>query len=157
MIVFENCKTNDHRTDDLSCGGFEYVCTASCTISNIIPNQICNNRRVSRIVFRNTSLNFSNKIGTDILVLKVAELTTLADYFVIATGRNVQAVHALYEEVTDKLLEEEDLTFRRNDGVRESRWIVIDYANVIVPEDGAYAEGRSHSGRGATETNRKGK
>lgn len=72
------------------------------------------------------------KKAEDITILKVDHLTSVTDYFVIATGRNVQAVHALYEEVTDKLLEEEDLTFRRNDGVRESRWIVIDYANVIV-------------------------
>ena len=72
------------------------------------------------------------KKAEDITILKVDHLTSVTDYFVIASGRNVQAVHALYEEVTDKLLEEEGLSFRRNDGVRESRWIVIDYANVIV-------------------------
>lgn len=72
------------------------------------------------------------KKAEDITILKVDHLTSVTDYFVIASGRNVQAVHALYEEVTDKLLEEEGLSFRRNDGVRESRWIVIDYANIIV-------------------------
>ena len=49
----------------------------------------------------------------------------------IVTGRSVQAVHALYEEVSDKLAEE-GITYRRNDGVRESRWIVLDYTSVIV-------------------------
>ena len=72
------------------------------------------------------------KKAEDITILKVDHLTSVTDYFVIASGRNVQAVHALYEEVTDKLMEEENLAFRRNDGVRESRWIVIDYATVIV-------------------------
>lgn len=72
-----------------------------------------------------------NKKAENITILKVDHLTSITDYFVIATGRSAQAVHALYEEVTDKLAEE-GLTPRRNDGVRESRWIVLDYLGVIV-------------------------
>lgn len=72
-----------------------------------------------------------NKKAVDISVLKVDHLTSITDYFVIASGTSAQAVHALYEEVTDKLLEE-GISFRRNDGVRESRWIVLDYNSVIV-------------------------
>ena len=71
------------------------------------------------------------KGGTDIQILEVGHMTSITDYFVIASGRSVQAVHALYEEVSDKLLEE-GIAFRRNDGVRESRWIVLDYSSVIV-------------------------
>lgn len=71
------------------------------------------------------------KKATDITILKVDHLTSITDYFVIATGRSAQAVHTLYEEVSDKLLEE-GIAFRRNDGVRESRWIVLDYSSVIV-------------------------
>lgn len=71
------------------------------------------------------------KKAVDISILKVDHLTSITDYFVIATGTSVQAVHALYEEVSDKLLEE-GISFRRNDGVRESRWIVLDYTTVIV-------------------------
>lgn len=82
-----------------------------------------------------------SKKGADITVLSVGHMTSVCEYMVIATGRSVQAVHALYEEVTDRL-EEEGITFRRNDGVRESRWIVLDYASVIVhmfhPEERQY-------------------
>ena len=72
-----------------------------------------------------------SKKAQDITILKVDHLTSVTDYFVIATGRSVQAVHALYEEVCDRLAEE-NINFRRNDGVRESRWIVLDYSSVIV-------------------------
>ncbi|MBR5379013.1 MAG: ribosome silencing factor [Clostridia bacterium] len=72
-----------------------------------------------------------SKKASNITILKVDHLTSITDYFVIASGRSVQAVHALYEEVSDKLLEE-GIAFRRNDGVRESRWIVLDYSSVIV-------------------------
>ncbi len=72
-----------------------------------------------------------NKKADNITILKVDHLTSITDYFVIASGRSAQAVHTLYEEVTDKLAEKNVLP-RRNDGVRDSRWIVLDYASVIV-------------------------
>ena len=72
-----------------------------------------------------------NKKADHITILKVDHLTSITDYFVIASGRSAQAVHTLYEEVTDKL-SEKGIEPRRNDGVRDSRWIVLDYASVIV-------------------------
>lgn len=72
-----------------------------------------------------------DKKALDITILKVDHMTTVADYMVIASGRSVSNVHALYEDVTDKLAEE-DILWRRNDGVRESRWIVLDYGSVIL-------------------------
>ena len=81
------------------------------------------------------------KKAQDVRVLKVESLTVLTDYFVIATGRNVQAVHSLSEDLTDRLAEM-DVLPRRSEGLRESRWIVQDYASVIVhlfhPEERAY-------------------
>lgn len=71
------------------------------------------------------------KKAENITILRVDHLTSITDYFVIASGRSAQAVHTLYEEVTDKLAEKQVLP-RRNDGVRDSRWIVLDYASVIV-------------------------
>lgn len=72
-----------------------------------------------------------NKKADNITILKVDHLTSITDYFVIASGRSAQAVHTLYEEVTDKLAEK-GVHPRRNDGIRDSRWIVLDYASVIV-------------------------
>ena len=72
-----------------------------------------------------------NKKADNITILKVDHLTSITDYFVIASGRSAQAVNTLDEEVIDKLAEK-DVFPRRNDGVRDSRWIVLDYASVIV-------------------------
>lgn len=81
------------------------------------------------------------KGAMDITVLQVDHLTSITDYFVIATGRNVQAVHSLSEDLTERLAEM-DVLPRRSEGLRESRWIVQDYASVIVhlfhPEERAY-------------------
>lgn len=72
------------------------------------------------------------KGALEIEVLEVSHLTSITDFFVIANGRNTLSVRALSEDLEDKLLEEDDLTPRRKEGERESRWIVLDYANVIV-------------------------
>ena len=87
-------------------------------------------RTPEQLAYRIAEL-LDGKKAIDIMILKVDHLTSIADYFVIASGRSVQAVHTLYEEVSDKLMEE-GIPFRRNDGVRESRWIVLDYSSVIV-------------------------
>lgn len=78
-----------------------------------------------------TARILDGKKAENITILRVDHLTSITDYFVIATGRSAQAVHTLYEEITDKLAEK-GLQPRRNDGVRDSRWIVVDYASVIV-------------------------
>lgn len=81
------------------------------------------------------------KGALDIEILQVDHLTTITDYFLIASGRNVQAVRSLAEDLEDKLAER-DVLPRRREGLNETRWIVLDYANVIVhlfhPEERAY-------------------
>lgn len=81
------------------------------------------------------------KGGDDIQILEVGHLTSITDYFVVASGRNVQSVHTLAEDVEDHLAEEGTLP-RRREGGNNARWIVLDYASVIVhifhPEERAY-------------------
>ena len=71
------------------------------------------------------------KGANDIDVLEVSHLTSITDYFVIANGRNIMAVRTLAEDVEDKL-SAEGIQPRRKEGERESKWIVLDYAHVIV-------------------------
>ena len=82
-----------------------------------------------------------NKGATDIQILEVGHMTSITDYFVVASGRNVQFVHTLADDLEDKLAEENILP-RRKEGKNGSRWIVLDYAEVIVhifhPEERAH-------------------
>ena len=71
------------------------------------------------------------KKGEDIAVLDVNHLTSITDYFVIASARNVLQVRAMAEDLEDKLAEQ-GLEARRRDGYSDARWIVLDYASVIV-------------------------
>ena len=81
------------------------------------------------------------KGALDIEILEVTHLTSITDYFLIARGRNIQAVRSLSEDLEDKLAEEQIFP-RRRDGLHESRWIVLDFGGVIVhlfhPEERLY-------------------
>ena len=81
------------------------------------------------------------KGALDIEILEVTHLTSITDYFLIASGRNIQAVRSLSEDLEDKLAEEQIFP-RRRDGLHESRWIGLDFGGVIVylfhPEERLY-------------------
>lgn len=70
--------------------------------------------------------------GRDIVVLDMRELTPICDYFVLVTGTSRRQLHAISEEIDDKL--ERDLGDRRLgiEGYQESRWILLDYGNIVI-------------------------
>ncbi len=72
-----------------------------------------------------------DKKADDILALKVAHLTVLTDFLVIATGRTPIAVRALVDHL-DEFMAQQGLEPRRVEGKQEGAWVVMDYANIIV-------------------------
>lgn len=70
--------------------------------------------------------------GQNITVLDVRHLTSIFDYFVIVTGSSRRQMHAMSEEVDHKL--EDEMGDRRLNiaGYNESRWIVLDYGDVVI-------------------------
>jgi ribosome-associated protein len=71
------------------------------------------------------------KKALDVEILDVHNLTTLTDYFVVASGSSESQVNAIYEELEHKL-SEKGITALHKDGAGSSRWIVLDYGCVIV-------------------------
>ena len=82
-----------------------------------------------------------NKGAMDIQILDVGHLTSITDFFVVCSGLNVQAVHTLADDLEDQLAEI-DILPRRKEGGNAAKWIVLDYAHVIVhifhPEERQY-------------------
>ncbi len=79
--------------------------------------------------------------GSDIVLLDMRELTSLFDFFVIASGSSRRQLHAMSEEIDRVLAEKGDLRLGI-EGYGESRWILLDYGDVVVhlfePETRAY-------------------
>jgi ribosome-associated protein len=80
--------------------------------------------------------------GRDIVILDLRELTSMFDFFVLVSGASRRQLHAVSEEI-DRVMEEE-LGDRRMgiEGYEESRWILLDYGDVVIhmfePETRAY-------------------
>ncbi|MBQ8659005.1 MAG: ribosome silencing factor [Clostridia bacterium] len=74
----------------------------------------------------------ADKRGKDIVVLSVREKTTLCDYFVIASASNAPQIRAMGERVEELLEKEHGIVPTRTEGVRDGRWAVVDYGDVIV-------------------------
>ena len=72
-----------------------------------------------------------DKKGMDIVAIDVADKTIIADWFVICSGRAVPQVKALCDEVDEKA-EALGLTVCRKEGYAEGRWIVMDFANILL-------------------------
>lgn len=70
--------------------------------------------------------------GEDVVVLDMRELTPVFDYFVVATGNSRRQLHAISEEIDHRL--EDGLGDKRMgiEGYAESRWILLDYGNVVI-------------------------
>jgi ribosome-associated protein len=73
-----------------------------------------------------------NRKAEDIVVLDVAEISSIADYFVIASGSSEPHLRAISDEITEKLRENHNVRPRAVDGTLQAGWLVLDYFDVIV-------------------------
>lgn len=64
-------------------------------------------------------------------MVDVREKTVICDYFVICSGRSTTQVKSLCENLEEHL-SKAGIEPRRTEGVREGRWGVMDYGDVIV-------------------------
>jgi ribosome-associated protein len=74
----------------------------------------------------------ADKRGKDIVALYVREKTDLCDYFIIASGSNAPQIRAMGERVEELVEKNLGLIPSRTEGVRDGRWAVVDYGDVIV-------------------------
>ncbi len=73
----------------------------------------------------------SAKKAQDIVILNVADQTVVCSYFVIASGKSTTQVRALGDAVEEKL-KKAGITPVRSEGLREGRWGVLDFGDVVV-------------------------
>jgi ribosome-associated protein len=73
-----------------------------------------------------------NKKAENIVILDVRDLSSVTDYFVIASGTSEPHLRAIVEEITDGLREQHDVRPLRKDGSMQGAWVVLDFFDVIV-------------------------
>ncbi|MCI8648752.1 MAG: ribosome silencing factor [Anaerotruncus sp.] len=86
-----------------------------------------------------TSIELANKIAqlldskkaTDIMAIEIKDLTTIGDYFVIASSGSTTQTRALSDAVEEGL-SALGLEPNRIEGYQAGMWVVLDYSDVIV-------------------------
>jgi ribosome-associated protein len=90
--------------------------------------------------------------AVDIRLIRVEEISSLADWFVICNGLTDVQVRAIARSVEDTLEQEAGRLPLRREGQSEGRWVVLDYGELIVhvltPQERAYYDLESFWGHG---------
>jgi len=73
-----------------------------------------------------------NKKAENIVILNVRKLSSVTDYFIIASGTSEPHLRAIVEEITSRLREEHGVRPLRTDGSVHGAWVVMDFFDVIV-------------------------
>ncbi|MEM9923525.1 MAG: ribosome silencing factor [Cyanobacteria bacterium P01_D01_bin.50] len=78
------------------------------------------------------SLAGDERKAGDMLVLRVRDVSYLADYFVVMTGYSNVQVRAIANTIEEEVEQQCDRKPLRTEGKAEGNWVVIDYGEVIV-------------------------
>ena len=73
-----------------------------------------------------------NKKAENIVILDVRKVSSVTDYFVIASGNNEPHLRAIVNEITDTLWDDYQVRPRRIEGGPSATWQVLDFFDVIV-------------------------
>lgn len=74
----------------------------------------------------------SDRKAIDIRVLDLREIVGYTDYFIVCSGNTERQTKAIHDAVYQTLKDEEGLLPRRAEGVREARWILLDYLDCVL-------------------------
>jgi ribosome-associated protein len=95
----------------------------------------------------------ADKMGEDVLLLDIREISILADYFVIGSATSERQAKAIVDGIRQEAKQAFDARPLHVDGEAATGWILMDYGGVVVhlftPEVRAYydLEGLWRDGR----------
>lgn len=69
--------------------------------------------------------------GVDIRVIDISEVSTLGDYFIIASGTNRTQIQAMADNV-DETLGRAGFPQKNIEGYESAKWILMDFGDIII-------------------------
>jgi len=72
-----------------------------------------------------------DKKAQDVVVLEIKELSSLADFFLICSGKSDRQVQSIAGNI-ELLLKDRRILPLGIEGIREGRWVLMDYGDVVV-------------------------
>ncbi len=72
-----------------------------------------------------------DKKAEDIRIIDISEISTIADYFIIANGSNKSQIQAMADNVSE-ILGKAGVTARQTEGYQNANWVLMDFQDIIV-------------------------
>ena len=69
--------------------------------------------------------------ATDLVLFEVGTLTSIADYFLIASGKSSRQVQAIAQHLQSRM-KEEGFTRFGVEGEHDGHWILVDYSDIVI-------------------------
>ena len=73
-----------------------------------------------------------DKMAKDFVLMDVNELSSITDFFLIMSATSERQIKAIAFEIEKTLKEEFGFRAIRMEGLAESRWVVMDYVDLII-------------------------
>ena len=74
----------------------------------------------------------ADKLAQEVIGLDVSEQIVITDVFLVCSGESERQVSAIVGAVEDELLKQRRRKTLRREGERDSRWVLLDYGDVVV-------------------------
>ena len=73
----------------------------------------------------------SDRQAEDIVLLDISKVSSITDYFVIATATSTRQMDAIADSLSETL-RQDGVRPRIREGTADSRWLLVDYGDVII-------------------------
>ena len=94
-------------------------------------NSIGGNKMETLELVKKIASALEDKKAEDITVIDIREISSIADYFVIANGNNPNQLIAMQDAV-DEVMYTNGVHSKQVEGNNNSTWILMDYKDIIV-------------------------
>jgi ribosome-associated protein len=74
----------------------------------------------------------SDKKAVDVVELDVRGVVGYTDFFLVCSGNTARQTKAIHDAIHQALKDDDGVLPRRVEGLREARWILMDYLDVVV-------------------------
>ena len=110
----------------------DYPLTNSLSQSVVTSNKAKFDAQESKQLALTVASAGADRKAGDIILLHVAEVSYLAEYFVLMTGYSTVQVRAITQAIEQKVEEECHRSPLRTEGKSEGTWVLQDYGDVLV-------------------------
>ena len=85
----------------------------------------------AKLMVRTAYDALDEKLGQDIEIIDIQNISVISDYLILATGSNTHQIGAMVD-LTDEKMAQAGFRSRRIEGNKNSTWILMDYGDVVI-------------------------